>query len=167
MHDEILERIEADRRETSDRSRRYIYAIRCTCASRHVSHTCIARRAPSLSIKSSRAWSRNRLIFSELWVHRHRYAASCFSLVDRILPLSRCREYIRSMPEIGQTISDGWFQRARTRNVCARVTPFDLFFAHARRSAYIFYRLVSYPFNFSEWKVSRVFSITLKKNGWN
>lgn len=66
MHDEILERIEADRRETSDRSRRYIYAIRCTCASRHVSHTCIARRAPSLSIKSSRAWSRNRLIFSEL-----------------------------------------------------------------------------------------------------
>lgn len=54
MHDEILERIEADRRETSDRSRRYIYAIRCTCASRHVSHTCIARRAPSLSIKSSR-----------------------------------------------------------------------------------------------------------------
>lgn len=66
------------------------------------------------------------------------------------------------MPEIGQTISDGWFQRARTRNVCARVTPFDLSFAHARGSAYMFYR-VSYPFNFSEWKVSRVFSITLKK----
>ena len=66
IRDEILERIEADQPPRNFRQKQAV--IRDTMHVWLTWHTCIARRAPSLSrlSRAVRAWSRNRLIFSEL-----------------------------------------------------------------------------------------------------